>query len=148
MRHYELLLVLKPTLTEEEIGQKTALMKEVLEKNGADIASVLAMGTRRLAYEVKKFERGTYFVFYFQAPSVAIKEIERLIRINEDIIKFMTVKFEQKKEIAHWEKLSNVAKSKTEASKPAEPEASKPVETETKTPETTASKETTQETEA
>ncbi|NLC28057.1 MAG: 30S ribosomal protein S6 [Campylobacteraceae bacterium] len=118
MRHYELLLVFKPTLTEEEIQQKTTLMKEVLEKNGAKIASVLEMGTRRLAYEVKKFERGTYFIFYFQAPSVAIQEVERLIRINEDVIKFMTVKFEKRKEIAHWEKLSEAAKPKKELSKP------------------------------
>lgn len=118
MRHYELLLVLKPTLTEEEVQQKTTLMKEVLEKNGAEITSVLEMGTRRLAYAVQKFERGTYFVFYFQAPSESIKEVERLIRINEDIIKFMTVKFEKKKEIAHWEKLANAAKDKKEAPKP------------------------------
>jgi small subunit ribosomal protein S6 len=117
MRHYELLLVLKPTLTEEEVQQKSTLMKEVLEKNGAEITSVLEMGTRRLAYAVQKFERGTYFVFYFQAPSLAIKEVERLIRINEDIIKFMTVKFEKKKEIAHWEKLANAAKDKKEVQK-------------------------------
>jgi len=123
MRHYELLLVLKPTLTEEEVQQKSTLMKEVLEKNGAKIASVLEMGTRPLAYAVQKFERGTYFVFYFQAPSLAIKEVERLIRINEDIIKFMTVKFEKKKEIAHWEKLANVAKDKKEAPKAPEPVA-------------------------
>lgn len=97
MRHYELLLVLKPTLTEEEVQQKANLMKEVLENNGAQIESVLEMGTRRLAYEVQKFERGTYFVFYFQAPASSIKEVERLIRINEDIIKFMTVKFEKEK---------------------------------------------------
>ncbi len=121
MRHYELLLVLKPTLTEEEVKQKATLMKEVLEKNGAEIASILEMGTRRLAYAVQKFERGTYFVFYFQAPSSSIKEVERLIRINEDIIKFMTVKFEKKKEIAHWEKLANAAKDKKEAPKAEAP---------------------------
>ncbi len=119
MRHYELLFVLKPTLTEEEVQQKLNLMKEVLEKNGAEIASVLEMGTRRLAYEVQKFERGVYFVIYFTAPTAAIKEVERIIRINEEIIKFMTVKFEKKKELAHWEKLSNAAKGKKEEVKPA-----------------------------
>ncbi|MBE0496721.1 MAG: 30S ribosomal protein S6 [Campylobacterales bacterium] len=120
MRHYELLFVLKPTLTEEEVQQKVGLMKEVLEKNGAEIASVLEMGTRRLAYEVQKFERGVYFVVYFTAPTAAIKEVERIIRINEEIIKFMTVKFEKKKELAHWEKLANAAKGKKEEAKPAQ----------------------------
>jgi small subunit ribosomal protein S6 len=123
MRHYELLLVLKPTLTEEEVQQKSSLIKEVLEKNGAEVASVLEMGTRRLAYPVQKFERGTYFVFYFQAPSSSIKEIERIVRINEDIIKFMTIKFEKKKEIAHWEKLANAAKASKETPEAPKPEA-------------------------
>lgn len=120
MKHYELLLVFKPTLTEEETGQKVALMKEVLEKNGAVIATMVEMGARKLAYEVKKYERGTYFVFYFQAPSTSIFEIERLIRFNEDIIKFLTVKFENKKEIEHWKKLSNTS----EVEKKAEPKES------------------------
>ncbi len=107
MKNYELLLVFKPTLTEEELKAKVAFMKEVLEKNEATIASVDEMGTRRLAYEIKKFQRGVYVVFYFTAPASSISEIERIIRINEEIIKFLTVKFEKKKEIAHWEKLSS-----------------------------------------
>ena len=127
MRNYELLYVLKPTLTEEEVLNKVNFMREVLEKNGAQIVSTLEMGTRKLAYEVQKFERGTYFVVYFKAPTEAIKEVERIIRINEEIIKFMTVKFESKKEIANWEKLSAAAKPKAEA-KPAE-EAPKAEET-------------------
>ncbi len=127
MKHYELLIVLKPTLTEEESKSKVALLKEVLEKNGSEIASVVEMGTRKLAYAVKKFERGTYVVFYFKAPATSIAEIERLIRINEDIIKFMTVKFENKKEISHWEKLVNPSK---EAVKAKKEETSKPEEEE------------------
>lgn len=104
MKNYELLLILKPTLTEEEQKSKVAFIKELIEKNGGELAAILEMGTRKLAYEVKKFERGVYYVFYFKAPTQAIKEIERIVRINEEIIKFMTVKFEKTKEIAHWEK--------------------------------------------
>ncbi|PID47746.1 MAG: 30S ribosomal protein S6 [Proteobacteria bacterium] len=122
MKHYELLFVLKPTLTDEEAQNKVALIKEVLEKNDGEIASIVEMGTRKLAYEVKKFERGIYFVFYFKAPATSINEIERIIRINEDIIKFMTVKFENKKEISHWEKLVKPAKEEV---KPQEKEEEK-----------------------
>ena len=106
MKHYELLFILKPTLTEEEVSAKVDFVKEILTKNGANIASVQSMGTRKLAYTVKKYERGTYFVVYFEAPTQAIAEVERIIRITEDIIKFLTVKFENKKEIAAWEKMS------------------------------------------
>ncbi|MBS9778899.1 MAG: 30S ribosomal protein S6 [Campylobacteraceae bacterium] len=121
MKHYELLLVLKPTLTEEEAQKQVALFKEVLEKNGGEIAHTLEMGTRKLAYEVKKFERGIYYVFYFKIPAASIMEIERIIRINENIIKFMTLKFENKKEVAHWEKLANPAKSEPKAKEEPKP---------------------------
>ncbi|MDR0407758.1 MAG: 30S ribosomal protein S6 [Campylobacteraceae bacterium] len=104
MRHYELLFVLRPTLTEEEAKAKVDFIKEVLEKNGAQIAARQDMGIRKLSYPVKKFERGNYTIYYFQAPANAISEIERIIRINEEVIKFLTVKYDNKKEIAHWEK--------------------------------------------
>ncbi|MFV0480699.1 MAG: 30S ribosomal protein S6 [Campylobacteraceae bacterium] len=118
MRHYELLFVLRPTLTEEEAKAKVDFIKEVLEKNGAEIAAINNMGTRKLAYKVRKFERGLYTVIYFKAPTDAIAELERIIRINEEIIKFLTVKFENKTEVAHWEKTVASVKSggKKEAS--------------------------------
>lgn len=64
------------------------------------------MGTRKLAYTIKKYERGTYFVIYFTAPTALITELTRNIRYNEDIIRFLTVKYENKSEISAWEKLS------------------------------------------
>ena len=104
MRHYELLVVVKPTLTVEELQAKLTYLKEILEKNGAVITATLEMGTRKLAYQIDKFERGTYVVFYFTAPTAAIAEVERLIRITEEFIRFMTVKFENQKELRFWNK--------------------------------------------
>ncbi len=104
MRHYELLTVLKPTLTEEETKAKVDFVKEILEKNGAQIAAFQEMGTRRLAYPIQKLERGYYSVFYFTAPTSAILEVERLIRITEEFIRFMSVKYENQKEMAYWNK--------------------------------------------
>ena len=104
MRHYELLVVVKPTLTVEELQAKLSFLKEILEKNGAVIAATLEMGTRKLAYQIDKFERGTYVVLYFTAPTAAIAEVERLIRITEEFIRFMTVKFENQKELGFWNK--------------------------------------------
>jgi len=104
-RKYELLFVLKPTLVEEELQAKINYLKEILEKNGAVISALQNMGTRRLAYQVQKFERGNYGVFYFEAPTESILEVERILRISEDFIKFMTVKYEKQKEIRHWNKL-------------------------------------------
>ncbi|MDD4507171.1 MAG: 30S ribosomal protein S6, partial [Sulfurospirillaceae bacterium] len=89
MRHYELLVVVKPTLSVEELQAKLNFLKEILEKNGAVIAAKHEMGTRKLAYQIEKFERGTYTVFYFTAPTAAILEVERLIRLAEEFIRFM-----------------------------------------------------------
>lgn len=101
-RQYELLIVLKPTLVDEEAQAKISFLREVLEKNGAQIGAFQNMGTRKLAYKIEQAERGHYGVFYFTAPPSSIKEVERLIRIDEDYIKFMTVKYEKVKEIKFW----------------------------------------------
>ncbi|MEE6590207.1 30S ribosomal protein S6, partial [Campylobacter coli] len=100
MKHYEVLFILKPTLTEEEVNAKLEFVKEVLVKNGAEIETVVPMGTRKLAYKIKKYERGTYFVIYFKAPTNLIAELERILRITEEVIRFLIVKYENKKEIA------------------------------------------------
>lgn len=115
MRHYELLVVVKPTLTVEELQAKLTYLKEILEKNGAVITATLEMGTRKLAYQIDKFERGTYVVFYFTAPTAAIAEVERLIRITEEFIRFMTVKFENQKELRFWNKQVEKITKKSEA---------------------------------
>ncbi|EAI4447180.1 30S ribosomal protein S6 [Campylobacter lari] len=120
MRHYEVLFILKPTLTEEEVSAKLEFVKEVLTKNGAEIESVVPMGTRKLAYKIKKYERGTYFVIYFKAPTNLIAELERVLRITEEVIRFLIVKYENKKEIAAWERLSKGIKQNKKEIKDSE----------------------------
>ncbi len=111
MRRYELLVIVKPTLTDEEKVAQVSFLKDLFAKNKAEIEVIEDKGTRTLAYEIQKHKRGHYYVIYFTAEGSAIAEIERMIRFNENIIKFMTVKYENKKEMAFWEKLvSNVKK--------------------------------------
>lgn len=127
MRHYELLFILKPTLTEEEVKAKVDFVKEVITKNGGEIASVVEMGTRKLAYAIKKYERGTYFVIYYKAPPSLIAELIRNVRITEDIIRFLSVKYENKREIAAWDRLVKGIKQtiKRESREPKAPRENK-----------------------
>jgi len=104
MKHYEVLFVLKPTLTEEETAKQVEAINSVITANGGEIAAVDNIGMRDLAYEIQKNKRGYYTITYFKAPTSAIREIERNLRINENVIRFLTVKYENKKEIAQWEK--------------------------------------------
>ena len=117
MTCYETLFVVKPTLTEEEIAAQIAKVKDVLAKEGAELVGTNEMGMRKLAYQVEKHNRGYYTVLFYKAEGSTIQELERNLKINEDIIKFLTVKYTKNKEIAQFDKLV------AEANKNAAPEA-------------------------
>lgn len=105
MTCYETLFVVKPTLTEEEIAQQISKVKDILEKEGAELLATQDMGMRKLAYTVAKNNRGYYTVLYYKAPGAFIQELERNLRNNEDLIKFLTVKYAKQREIAQFDKL-------------------------------------------
>ena len=122
MNHYENLFVVKPTLTDEETQAQIEKTLAIITDNGGEIVARDDMGMRKLAYPVEKNERGYYTVVYFKAPGTLIAELERQMRYNEDILKFMTVKYTKKKEIAQFDKQVEAAKKKAAAPAPeAEP---------------------------
>jgi len=112
IKHYETMFILKPTLTDEETQAQIDLVKSVIEKNGGEIASCDDMGTRQLAYEIEKNKRGYYFVIYFKCSTEGILEVERNYRINENIMRFIFIKYDTKKEISAWTKMSEEAAKK------------------------------------
>lgn len=117
MRYYETMFVLKPTLTQEEIDSKIEFFKSILTNNEAVIDGCLNMGMRTLAYEIKKQTRGYYYVIYFKAPPTLVKELERNYRITEDILRFIVIKYENKREQEIWGKLVDKANGKIVESK-------------------------------
>ncbi|NKQ41330.1 MAG: 30S ribosomal protein S6 [Sulfurovum sp.] len=112
MNHYELLFVLRPTLTDEETKIEIEKIQSNIIAQDANIVVTDDMGMRKLAYPVEKNERGHYTVVYFQALGIAIAEIERLLRINEEILKFLTVKYTNKKDIAQFTKITEAISKK------------------------------------
>ncbi len=112
MRHYETMFILKPTLVEEEIKTKIEFYREVIAKHHGVIETSLDMGMRNLAYEIKKHKRGYYYVAYFKAEPSMILELERLYRINEDVLRFIVIKYESKKEVEAWHALVDRANKK------------------------------------
>ena len=113
LKHYETMFIIKPTLTEEEIQLQIELVNTNIEKNGGEIVSKENIGSRQLAYEIQKNKRGYYYLIYFKAPSNSILELERNYRINENILRFIFIKYENKKEIASWTKLCEEANKKS-----------------------------------
>ena len=118
MNCYETLIIIKPTLTEEEIAKQVELVSSYVTEQEGEIVATNKMGMRQLAYEIDKNSRGYYTVIYHKSPSSAIDEVERKLRYNEDVLKFFTVKYSNKKEIAEFEKQVAACGSN-------EPEASK-----------------------
>lgn len=115
MKHYETMFIVKPTLTDEEMKAQIELVRSNIEKNGGEIVSAEDMGTRPLAYEIKKNKRGYYYVIYFKAPATSLAELERNYRINENILRFIFIKYENKSEVASWTKMSSEAAKKANA---------------------------------
>ena len=107
LRHYETMFILKPTLTDEEKDKIVENIKNLISQRGGEVAVVDNIGVRELAYPIKKFERGNYYIVYYTAPAETVLELERQMRYNEELLRFMTVKYENKKEIKRWEEMIN-----------------------------------------
>ena len=105
MTCYETLFVVKPTLTEEEIAATITKVKDVLAREGAELVGTNDMGMRKLAYPVQKHDRGYYTVLFYKAKGTVIKELERNLKISEDVIKFLSIKYSDTKEMAQFKKL-------------------------------------------
>jgi small subunit ribosomal protein S6 len=118
MRHYENLVIVKPTLTAEEIQNSIAAIEEVITSNGGEIATTHAMGMRKLAYPINKNERGYFHVIYSTIAPSAITEIERRFRLNEELLRFVTIKYDTNREIKAWNQLVEKAKKSSETKAP------------------------------
>jgi len=119
MNCYETLFVVKPTLTEEETTAQIEKVKAVLEKEGAELLGTNDMGMRKLAYPVQKNNRGYYTVLFYKANGTTISELERNLKINEEVMKFLTIKYSKTKEMTQFNKLVELAnKGKEEAVTP------------------------------
>lgn len=95
MRNYEIMFIVRPTLTEEEIKAVAENFKNVLTNNGANVTNFKEMGQRELAYEIKKFKNGYYFLINLEAnDDKAIKEFDRLALISSDVIRHLITKIE------------------------------------------------------
>jgi len=138
MNNYETLYVLKPTLTDEETAANIAKIEAILVREGAEILATNNMGMRKLAYPVEKNERGVYTIVYFKAEGTVINELERNLKFNEEVIKYLTVRYSKKKEVTQFEKLVAAAAPKEEAPKAEEtPVVTEEVATETPATEAT-----------
>lgn len=94
MRKYELMFIIKPDLDEEATEATATKVNDIIARNGGEITNVDKWGKRRLAYEVQDYKDGFYVLVDFDSEPNVIAEIERLIRISEDVIKYLITRKE------------------------------------------------------
>ncbi len=96
MRNYEIMFIVRPTLGEDEVKKVVKDFSEIITKNGGKVTKEENMGQRELAYEIKDFKSGYYFVFEIESEDdKAIKEFDRLALINNDIVRHLITKVEE-----------------------------------------------------
>jgi small subunit ribosomal protein S6 len=140
MRHYETLFIVSPELPEEDTAVVVDKFRGILEDGGAAMAKIEDWGRRRLAYEVKKFNKGHYVLFDYGADPTAVNEMERNFKIDERVIRYLTVKqsdFFDEEAFAQAQ-AEAAAKAEAEAAAKAEAEAKAAAEAEAKAAEEAA----------
>ena len=94
MANYESVLIARQDLGASQINTLVSELSEVIKKEGGEVVKVDNWGLKNLAYRIKKNRKGYYVLLNIVAPAKAVAEYERLVRLNEDIISYMTVRVE------------------------------------------------------
>ncbi len=128
MRTYEELFIVKPDAPEEEVDAYIGQVKEIIATHNGEVTKEEKWGVRKLAYKVQKYAEGHYVLLEFSADPDTIQEIERRMRVADLVIKYITVRTDERmkkimKRRKHREKRATRKPSPPSAA-PAEPSAS------------------------
>lgn len=96
MRIYEELFILKPDAAEEVIEQVIEQVRLVITSREGVVDKVDKWGIRKLAYRVQKLNEGFFVLIQFTATPETVKEIERRLRVSDFVLKFLTVRIDEK----------------------------------------------------
>jgi len=117
MRRYETIIIMDPDLPAEKQEPVLKKVEETIAQQGGYLAFIDAWGTRKLAYAIKKKERGNYIRFDFCGTGAVVNEMERLFRIDDSILKYMTVLLDKKADIEKIKEEVAARASQTAAAK-------------------------------
>ena len=92
MKAYEILYVIRPDLDEEATTALIDRLSELVTGNGGDNVTVDKWGKRRLAYEIQDYREGQYVLMNFKGEAHTSRELERVMKISDDVIRFLTVR--------------------------------------------------------
>ena len=91
MREYETTIIVQPEISDEGAAAIFERLQEVLDEHDSTRLLCENLGKRKLAYEIRKFHKGHYYILSFLGDGQAIPALERVLRLNESILRFMTI---------------------------------------------------------
>ena len=97
---YELMYILRPDLSEDQVGESVDKYKNFLTEKGAENLEIQVKGKRRLAYPVGKYLDGIYVQMNYEADGSQNAPLERMMRLSEDAIRYLTIKRKKRAIIA------------------------------------------------
>ncbi len=115
MRSYESMFITPPSLAPEAYDRLLGSFEEIITNGGGAVSNTVKWGRRSLAYEVQKFKDGIYTIFEYDGPNDLVKELERRFKLNDSVLKFMTVKTERKAKLENKGKAARQAKQEAKA---------------------------------
>ena len=95
MALYEHLLIARQDISAQQVDALATHLKTIVEGEGGKVEKQEYWGLRSLAYRIKKNRKGHYVLLNINAPAKAVQELERQLKINEDVLRCLTVKVDQ-----------------------------------------------------
>ncbi len=93
--NYEMMYILRPDLSEEQVGNAIDRYRSFISERGAENIQIQNRGKRRLAYPIKKYLDGIYIQMNYQADGSQIAALERAMRLEEEVIRYLTLKLKK-----------------------------------------------------
>jgi small subunit ribosomal protein S6 len=116
-RTYELMFIVRPDMAEEDQDKLISTLETAVTSSGGVLKSVEKMGKRRLAYVVRRFHDGLYILLTIEGGGGLIHELERRLRVTEQVIKFLTVRIDEEQK--RLDKLKAIKDARRKAAAPA-----------------------------
>lgn len=95
MRTYEVCFITNPNTVEDDLQKLTSQIEHVIADQGGKITKIDNLGRKKLAYPIGKFDDGNYTFIYLEGSGSEIHEVERRLRVNDAVIRYMTVRTDE-----------------------------------------------------
>ncbi len=102
---YETIFILHPELTEEEAEEAVQSLNKILEDKGSETLRIERGGKRRLAYPIRKQRYGYYTLIHFRALPDALLELERIYRLNDRVLRYISVRYDKEEQMTGFTRL-------------------------------------------